>query len=164
MKVLILYGTKTGTTGRCAEKIRQQLPDTVRQSTDLVDIRQLNRRQLTDYDTFVIGTPIYMGRIQRRIRYFFWRYRKLLLEKQVHIFICSLAPGAEGVALFRQKADATLFAHAKQVSQLGCEIHPAQINVFYRFIIQKLIENDQPEIGLRDDDIAAFARKIAPES
>ncbi len=160
MNVLILYGTKGGATGHCAEKIFQQLPDTIRETTEVSDIRQLNRKKLNDYDAFVIGTPIYMGRMNSRIRRFFQRYGKLLLQKPLHIFICSLAPGAEGVELFRQKADAALFEHADQISQLGCEIHPERINAFYRFIIQKIMETDKPEVGLRDDDIAAFAQGI----
>ena len=161
MKLLIVYGTKAGATAHCAEKIRQQLPDGLRENADLTDIRQLNRRKMAEYDAFVIGTPIYMGRIHGKIRRFFQRYRKRLLDKPLHLFICSLAPGAEGVTLFRQKADPDLFEHATQVSQLGCEIHPDRMNAFYRFIIQKIMETEKPEVGLRDNDIAAFARGIA---
>lgn len=164
MKLLIVYGTKAGATAHCAEKIRQQLPEDLRENADLTDIRQFSRRKIADYDGFIVGTPIYMGRLNGRIQRFFRRYRERLLEKPLHLFICSLAPGAEGVELFRRKADPDLVEHASQVSQLGCEIHPEQLNAFYRFIIQKILETEKPEVGLRDDDIAAFARGIAAGS
>ena len=64
MKTLIIYASKTGTTEKCAKEINRQLKD-----SKIVNILNQNE-DINEYDLIIIGTPIRMGMIDKKIRKF----------------------------------------------------------------------------------------------
>jgi len=155
MKILVIYGTKAGTTEHCAGRICESLA-----GADCTDVRHIRKVDISGYDVIAVGTPIYMGKIHGKIRKFLLTNRETLLKKQLHFFTCGLAKGEESVELFRKEIDPSLFAHAAQVRHLGCEANYDRLNPLYRAILKKIVEEDKPELGLLDGEIAAFAAKI----
>ena len=64
MKSIILYESKTGTTKKCAEILKETNPESkLIKLSNFVD-------QIDDYDTFVLLTPIYMGGINKKVKKF----------------------------------------------------------------------------------------------
>lgn len=163
MKILILYASKAGATDKCAHMIYDAIKET---DVDIVDLgkEKIKRKDLDQYDVFVIGTPIYMGRIQKSVRKFLVKQSDLLMSRKLHFFICGMALGEEGINLFKKQVANDLFTHAGQVCQLGNEVNPERLNPLFRGIIHKIVEQEKPVIGLLEDDIGAFAGNIVEAS
>ncbi len=82
MKTLIVYASKTGTTEKCAKEINRQLKD-----SKIVNISYQNE-QIKNYDLIIIGSPIRMGRIDKKIKKFLLNNIEILKLKTVAYFIC----------------------------------------------------------------------------
>lgn len=157
MEKLIVYGTKSGTTENCAMKIKANMDF---QDVEILNLKGNLKIDLSKYETIIIGTPIYMGRINGKVKSFLLENHDVLMQKTIHFFVCGLAHGAEGVELFRKQIAEDLFAHASQVRQLGSEVHPERLNPLYRMIIKKIIETEKPPIGLLESEIEEFAKEV----
>ena len=95
MKTLIVFGTKSGTTEKCANKIKEAMASA---EADVFDIRKLKNADLAAYDVVIVGSSVYMGRINGRIRRFLAHNSSALVGKKLHFYVYGLAQGDEGVA------------------------------------------------------------------
>ena len=150
MKILIIYGTKTGTTASCAEKIRELL---VEHEVTVHNLEKNPKIHLADYDSVIIGTPLYMGQIRHKVNQFLIHNKKKLLEMKVHYFVTGLARGDEGVALFKKQIPSELFGQAVQIKQVGGDVHVEKLNFLYRWIMKKVMSESKPELGILEDEI-----------
>lgn len=159
MQTIVLFASKAGATEKCARRIFASFTNN---EAEIIDLgrSKLKNIDLNRYDRFVIGTPIYMGRIHKRVKKFLTENAQLLQSRELHFFICGLALGDQGIELFQKQVSAKLFAHATQIRQLGNEINPEKLNPLYRTIIKKIIEQEKPHVGLLDAEIAAFVAGI----
>ncbi len=82
MNTLIIYASKTGTTKKCAKQINRQIKD-----SKMVNILNQNE-DINIYDLIVIGTPIRMGMIDKKIKKFLISNIEILKTKKVAYFIC----------------------------------------------------------------------------
>ena len=82
MKNLIIYASKTGTTEKCAKEINRQLKD-----SKMVNILNQNE-DINRYDLIIVGTPIRMGMIDKKIGKFLINNIETLKSKKVAYFIC----------------------------------------------------------------------------
>lgn len=82
MKTLIIYASKTGTTEKCAKRINTLLKD-----SKMVNILNQNE-DMNKYDLIIIGTPIRMGKIDKKIKKFLISNIETLKSKKVAYFIC----------------------------------------------------------------------------
>ncbi len=161
MQVLILYGSKTGTTEDCANRIMAALEASENiQNIAILNLDKRPKINLDDYDTIVIGSPIYMGQIRNSVKLFLGYNIEKLMTKKLHFFVCGLARGAEGVALFEKQVPTTLFRHAIQIEQLGGDVHIDRLGFFHKFIMKKVLAKSKPELGLLEDAIVDFANQI----
>ncbi|MDH8677380.1 flavodoxin domain-containing protein [Fusibacter bizertensis] len=158
MKTLILYGSKTGTTELCANKIRANLG---LHEVDIMDVKKSKKQDLSQYETVIIGTPLYMGQITGPIKKYLELHHNELMEKKLYFFICGLALGQEGVDLFQKQISSSLFAHASQIKQLGGDIHLDRLNPLYKWMMKKILAKDQPKLGLLEGEIAEFSSSIS---
>lgn len=157
MRILIVYGTKTGTTETCAGRIRAALDP---EAADMADIRRFRRTGLAPYDVVIVGTSVYMGKINPKIKQFFNRYAAELGQKKLHLFVCGLAQGDEGAAQLKKQISEELVQHATQIKHLGCAVNYERLNPLYRAIMKKIVATEKPQIGLLDDEIKAFAAQV----
>ena len=65
MKTLIVYASKTGTTERCAEILGQNLKDAT-----IINLTETQNEDINKYDLIIIGSPIRMGLIDKRVKGF----------------------------------------------------------------------------------------------
>ena len=82
MKTLIIYASKTGTTEKCAKDIEKQL-----ENSTAVNISTKNE-DIIKYDLIIIGTPIRMGIIDKKIKKFLSTNKEILKSKNTAYFIC----------------------------------------------------------------------------
>jgi len=157
MRVLILYGSKTGTTESCAMKIKASIQS---EDVTVVNLKKRFNGDLSAYDAVVVGTPLYMGKMSKYVERFFSENSTKLLSTKLHLFVCGLARGAEGVELLKKQVPSKIFNHAVQVKQLGGEVHIEKLNPIYKFVMKKVLAESKPDLGLLDDEIVEFGLNI----
>ena len=62
MKTLIAYATRYGSTTRTAELLAEVLGKAGANDVTVMDARKVGRAKLADYDAFIVGSSIAMGR------------------------------------------------------------------------------------------------------
>lgn len=82
MKILIIYASKTGTTEKCAKEINTKI-----KNSKIVNIKNQNEN-IDKYDLIIIGTPIRIGMIDKKIKKFIINNLETLKNKKVAYFIC----------------------------------------------------------------------------
>jgi len=88
MNAAVVFTSKLGTTRRTAEHIAKEL------DADLIDLKK-DRRSLDGYDTIVLGSGIYFGKMSKSIRKFVDERRQELNGKRVALFVCCMFSGEE---------------------------------------------------------------------
>ena len=85
MKILILYATHTGATERCTKMLAEHL------EAHHSVIRQNAAEELPspkDFDVVVIGSPIRVGRMDKRLKRYIKEHVLVLSEKNTAVFFC----------------------------------------------------------------------------
>ncbi len=62
MKNCILFTTKHGST----EKASLLLKEKLNAETDIINLKDVKKPDISDYDTVILGASIYMGKIQKQ--------------------------------------------------------------------------------------------------
>ncbi len=83
MKTLIVYGSKHGCTRKCAEQLSQNFP-----AADVIDVAKTPTITLDTYATVLIGSSVYVGQINKRIREFCQANLPALRQKRLGLFVC----------------------------------------------------------------------------
>ncbi len=167
MKIAVIYATKGSTTSDCAELLARELKN---HSLTLVDIKNFNIN-LDEYDTLVLGFPIYMGKIKKSARKFLKEHKNKLLEKRVGYYICcGLADCFDDYA--ERLIPNDLKEKAFAISCFGGSLDPARFKGIDKIVVKALraeILGGGENGGERDDmvlptifeeNIAQFADKL----
>ena len=85
MKTIIIYYSKYGFTKGCAEYLKENIKGDV----DLFSINDFKEQNLNDYDNIIIGTAVYMGMINGKIKEFLNNNKDVLKDKKTSLFVCS---------------------------------------------------------------------------
>lgn len=88
MKTLILYATKYGYTEDCVVEMKRQLQG----DTLTVNVLTETISSLHAFDNVIIGGPIYMGQLQKKLKAFCEKNMSTLLQKRIALFLCSGLP------------------------------------------------------------------------
>lgn len=86
MNVLLVYGSKYGSTKKCSELLKDQLNGNV----ELVDIKSGETLDLKRYEMVIIGSAVYMGKIQKEVSEFCKNYIEELKNKKIAVFLCCM--------------------------------------------------------------------------
>lgn len=86
MKNLILYHSKYGTTTKVAETIKNKLTNVSASTIEKFD------DELINYDCIYLGSSTYMGRVHKSLKQFIRNNKKVLLTKEVKVFIVGTGP------------------------------------------------------------------------
>lgn len=88
MKTLILYYSKHGITKKVARLLNSQIVD-----SELSLVTEF-KGDLSEFDDIYLGSPTYMGKLNKDFIKFIKTNREVLIEKPVKVFVVGMAPEA----------------------------------------------------------------------
>ena len=113
MKTLILFASRYGAT----EEIAYMLKSAVGGDVTVRNIRERGI-SLAEYDTVIIGSCVYMFKLDKHIKRFLRRNEKALMGKRLGLYLCCYTtPGTEGY--LEHFFSPELLAHAAAKDILG---------------------------------------------
>ena len=89
MKILVAYSSKQGSTAQIASLIASEL-NKMSFTSDLKDVSE--PMNLSDYDAFIIGSPIHAGNWLGSMRKWVAKHKVTLIKKPVALFSVGMAP------------------------------------------------------------------------
>ncbi len=153
MKNLIIYASKTGTTEKCAKEINRQLKD-----SKMVNI--LNQDEdINKYDLIIVGTPIRMGMIDKKVRKFLITNIETLKTKKVAYFICC-GFNENWKSYYEQNIPKDLLNTAITYDTFGGEMDIQKQKGFDKFITKIVSKNinKNKEIKILNENIDKFIK------
>ena len=155
MKTLIIYASKTGTTEKCAKQINTQLEDST-----MVNILNQNE-DINKYDLIIIGTPIRMGMIDKKIGKFLINNIETLKSKKVAYFICC-GFNENWKSYYEQNIPKDLLDTAIIYDTFGGEMDIQKQKGFDKFITKMVIKNidKNKEIKILNENIERFIKLL----
>lgn len=155
MKTLIIYASKTGTTEKCAKELNNKLKD-----SEMVNILNYNKN-INKYDLIIIGTPIRMGMIDKRIKKFLNSNIEILKSKKVAYFICC-GFNENFKKYYEQNIPNVLLDNAIIYDTFGGEMDIQKQKGFDKFIVKMVSKNidKNKEIKVLYKNIDSFIKVL----
>lgn len=148
MSNLLVYVSKTGTTKECVEKIALKLLA----NTDVVRLDEKAVTDLQKYKTVIIGSPIYMQKLDKKIISFCTKNLKSLLKKNVVLFTVGMSTQEEADKHIKNSLPKELIKHAVVSKHLGGRLNPGKGPFFIRTAV-KLMMKDAGKYRILEDRI-----------
>ena len=153
---LIIFSSKHGTT----EKISQKLKDLLgSEETDIINLKKDSIPALSKYDRIVIGSSIYMGGINGRIKKFLNQNMNVLLEKETGLFLCCMLK-EKFTEQFEQAFPEVLRGHAKAHMLPGGALIVDEMNFLEKVAVKKVAGVTENQYDINEIVIAEFAAKM----
>lgn len=155
MKKLIIYASKTGTTEKCAKNISMLLKDVT-----TINIYNQNEN-INKYDLVIIGSPIRMGMIDKKIKKFLLNNMECLKSKKIAYFICC-GFNENWKKYYEQNIPKDLLDRAIIYDTFGGELDIKKQKGFDKFItkiVSKSTDKNR-EIKILNRNIERFIREI----
>ena len=87
MKILVAFGTRYGTTQKCAEMLGDLLKEK-QHEVDVIDLKVTRNISLDSYDAVAVGGPFMMFRMNSHVRKFVQKNLDKLLKMKTGLFMC----------------------------------------------------------------------------
>lgn len=155
MKTLIIYASKTGTTEKCAKKLSTQLKDCT-----AINIYTQNE-DINKYDLIIVGSPIRIGMIDKKIKNFLLKNKEYLKLKKTAYFICC-GFNENWKKYYEQNVPNDLLNNAIIYDTFGGEMDVKKQKGFDKFItkmVSKSIDENK-EIKILDENIDKFIKEL----
>ncbi len=162
MKTLIAYATRYGTCERCARSLARSLGDHV----DLLNVRHGrfpdgSKPDFGSYDAFIIGGPIYGGKIMRDVPAFCESHRELLEARKVGLYVCCLYEGAQAEEELAAAYPPWLTARAVSKKSFGGAVRISRLKSLDRFLMKRVADTDVDLDTVDEASILQLARDMA---
>lgn len=156
MKTLVVYVSRQG----CSEKSARLIQRALGSGCDVVDLEEYSEVSPLEYDTVVIGGPIYFGRMHAAVQAFCQRHLDTLLQRRLGLYICCMHSGESARQQLRQAFPPELLAHAAASGIFGGEIHMERINFIERFIVRAVVRSEYSITTFSQERVAHFVRQL----
>lgn len=155
MKTLIIYASKTETTKKCANLLKEKLND-----VDISNIKSLSI-DINNYDLIIIGSPIRMGLIDKNIKKFLINNLDILKSKKAAYFICC-GFKENYLKYFEQNFPQELLYMALIYDTFGGELDLEKQKGFDKFIVKMVSKNNpqKEDIKILTKNIANFVNRL----
>ena len=155
MKTLIIYASKTGTTEKCAKNIEKQL-----ENSTAINISTKNE-DITKYDLIIVGTPIRMGMIDKKIKNFLSNNKEILKSKNTAYFICC-GFNENWKKYYEQNIPNDLLEKSITYDTFGGELDMQKQKGFDKFIVKMVSKNvdENKKIEILNENINKFIEKL----
>jgi len=144
----------------CAEKAAHSIRSIVGGDTDLVNLRNKRRVDISVYDTVIIGGSIHAGMIQKRVRKFCEKNKEMLLQKRLGLYLCCMYEGETAEKQFGDAFEEKLRRHAVATGLFGGEFDFTKMNFIERKIVTKIADITESISRIDEDAIRQFAGKF----
>ena len=156
MKILIVYASKTGTTEKCVGILGQNFKDVT-----IINLTAIQNEDINKYDLIIIGSPIRMGMIHKKVKEFINKNTEILKNKKVAYFIC--CGFAENYQqYFEQNISKQLLEKAITYDTFGGEMILEKQKGFDKFIVKMVSKSiaQGREIKILNKNIDRFIEKV----
>lgn len=154
MKTLIIYHSKYWSTETCVKQLVNKLNGDV----SVMLLWWWVTFSITDFDTIIIGWPIYMSRLEPIVVDFCQKNIDSLMGKKLGFFYCAMSSAQIARWFFENSIPKKLLESAAVTSYFGWEIHFEKMNFIKRFFVKKILEKNPPAIEtIQENEISRFA-------
>lgn len=133
MKGIIIYATKYG----CTEKVVKMLQSKIPIEVKTVNVEKEKITDLTEFDIIILGGPIYIGKIPKKLSDFIQENREILKSKKLALFLCA---GEQDVTnmenLLLTAYSEELYNHAITREVVGGELHLSKLDFITRIMLR----------------------------
>lgn len=136
MKTLVVYSSKYGATEKCAKILKDKLGETC----SLSNIATESHPSLEDYETVMIGSSIYAGKMRADVLSFVTENEQVLQTKNIGVFLCCKDQGAEAISYISQNMPTWVIENAFVQSAFGHEINLEKMNFVERNILKMIFK------------------------
>ena len=137
MKTLILFASRYGATEEIAYMLKSAVGGDV-------TVRNIRERGITldGYDTVIIGSCVYMFKLDKHIRHFLRRHENTLMGKRLGLYLCCYTtPGTDGY--LEHFFSSELLAHAAAKDILGGKMQYEKMSYAYKQLFGALMTSPQ---------------------
>ncbi len=158
MSTVVLYSTKHGTAAKCAGILQGKASDSI----EIVNVKDSPDFDLAPYDKVILGSSVYVEKIQREMTVFCEKNKEKLLKKEIGLFICSGDTGKAGKRYLTHFGK-EIHDHAVSKKLFGSEIYWKKMNAIeklaMRIIKKSKGSSSDLEMGAINDFVAEMKLK-----
>ena len=136
MKTLVIYSSKYGATEKCATMLKDKLGV----DCTLANIALESHPNTDAYETVMIGSSIYAGKMKSDIISFVKNNEVKLKEKNIGLFLCCKDQGSEALSYIGQNMPTWVIEKAFIQSAFGHEINLEKMNFVERNILKMIFK------------------------
>jgi menaquinone-dependent protoporphyrinogen oxidase len=151
---VIVYMSKHGTTEKVANMIKDSYNN---EPVTLINLKKFRNPDISRCDLIIIGGSIHAGKIQKGVTRFCKKNEKLLLTKEIGLYLCCMFKGDAAQREFNKAYSEKLRNHANAKALMGYELYFEKMNLVTRSIMKKLTGESQNVYNI---DIESFNRFI----
>lgn len=154
MKTLILYSSKYGATREIAQRIANETDGAV-----ICDLKQNNIPSLNLFECVIIGSPLYAGMIQKKVKAFISQNAQALQEKNLGLFLSGMDESKEKT-YFDTNFPREILQAATAKSFLGGTFDPKKAGIMARFIMKTIAKQTGYINTITDEKIEGFTKAV----
>jgi menaquinone-dependent protoporphyrinogen oxidase len=148
MKTLILYESKKNMTKKIAEMLNKMHED-----SSLFKLSSF-KGNLEDYDKIIIGTPVYIGKINQLVKNFLDEFYSVIKNKNLKIFLCGMNHKALSDVL-KLNFNETIIENAI-IDYLGGAYNFDKMNFIEKLIVKKIAKVKESQEVILSDNFHKF--------
>lgn len=154
MNTLIVYASKYG----CAEKCANLLSKDLTGNVDLINIKENQIVNLSQYDKVIIGGSMYIGKIQKEVTAFCNKNLEILKEKAIGLFVCGMQEGDALQTELNVSFPKELMDIAKSIECFGGEFILDKMNFMEKMIVKKVSKVTSNTSNILEENIHKFTQ------
>lgn len=154
MNTLIVYATKYGSTEKCANILAKKIIGTV----DLCNLKTERPTDLAKYDKVIIGSSIYIGKIQNVAKEFCLHHFDQLKDKKLGFYVCCMFTGYKAQEQLDAAFPQELLANADARECFGGELRINSMKFTEKLIVKLVAKMDKSlPSAKRNQDISTIS-------
>ncbi|AMC93123.1 hypothetical protein AOC36_03785 [Erysipelothrix larvae] len=156
MKILIAYTSRHGFTHNSVLYLKSKLLGNI----ELANICDNPKIDVNNFDWIVLGGPVYMGKMDNKLKLFSQQNQDILLTKKLALFVsCTTPDSAE--QYIKDCFPEDIYSTSLYRYNFGGDLNPSELGLFER-IITNLVSRLEPKtIGMLNNNIDSLAQKIS---